>query len=278
MNTADTRLDPKTFGPDALITGASSGIGREFALQVAARGIRPILVARRHEALESTAHAIEQQTRIQPVILPADLTDPQAVTRLLDQLPDREIGLFIGCAGVGLPGRFTERTIGELLPLIRLKVDANTVLAHAMAKRMMHRKRGGILLVSSMGGFQGVPYIAMNAALESYVLCLGEGLHHELKGHGITVTTLQPGATDTPALAALEMNPEEMPIKPMSAAQCAREGLQALSRGKVSHVAGRMNRIMTKFMTRKVGTWAMGAMIGKKFANAVKEKECKQTG
>jgi short-subunit dehydrogenase len=123
-----------------------------------------------------------------------------------------------------------------------------------------------LLLVSSIGGLAGVPYVANTGAVEAYVLSLGEGLHRELKGHGIHVTVLMPGPTLTESMGKMGVDPADMPMKPMQAERVAWEGLRALQANRATHIAGRMNRFMSRLMPRSVATAMMGAMIGKTFA------------
>jgi short-subunit dehydrogenase len=150
---------------------------------------------------------------------------------------------------------------------VRVKADANLTLVHHFGRRLAARGRGGILLVSSIGGLAGVPYVANTAGVEAYVLNLGEGLHVELEPRGVHVTVLMPGPTLTESMAKMGVDPSDMPMRPMSAERCAAEGLGALARNRATYVAGRMNRIMAKILPRSVATSMMGAMIGKKFAH-----------
>jgi short-subunit dehydrogenase len=147
-----------------------------------------------------------------------------------------------------------------------LKVNANLTLVHHLVPALVARKRGGILLTSSIGGLNGVPYVSNTAALEAYVLTLGEGLHVELARHGVRVTVLMPGPTLTESMGKMGIDPSEMPMKPMSAERVALEGLRALQANRATHIAGRINRAMSRLMPRSVATAVMGAMIGKKFA------------
>lgn len=137
---------------------------------------------------------------------------------------------------------------------------------HHFAPALVARRRGGILLTSSVGGLNGVPYVANTAALEAYVLTLGEGLHVELARHGVRVTTLMPGPTLTESMAKMGVDPADMPMRPMSAEHVALEGLRALQANRATHIAGRMNRILSRLMPRSLATALMGAMIGKTFA------------
>jgi short-subunit dehydrogenase len=123
-----------------------------------------------------------------------------------------------------------------------------------------------VLLVSSVGGLNGVPYVANVAAVEAYVLTLGEGLHVELKRHGIHTTVLMPGPTLTESMSKMGVDPSEMPMKPMAAERVAAEGLSALQANRATHIAGTVNRVMARLMPRSWATRMMGEMLGKKFA------------
>ena len=259
-------LDKHRFGPWAVVTGSSSGIGRAIARHLASSGINVVLVARRQAQLESVGHELSREFSVEYRVVKADLTEPGFFQRVEQATSDLDVGLAVGNAGFASPGEFLTIEREELLRAVRIKVDANLVLAHHFGQRFAARGRGGILLVSSIGGLAGVPYVANTAGVEAYVLNLGEGLHVELKRHGVHLTVLMPGPTLTESMAKMGVDPSEMPMKPMSAERCAAEGLTALSLNRATHVAGRVNRIMARLMPRAVATSMMGAMIGKKFA------------
>jgi hypothetical protein len=130
---------------------------------------------------------------------------------------------------------------------------------------MRRRRRGGLLLVSSTGGLQGVPYLSGIAAAEAYVLSFGEGLHHELKPFGVQVTVLLPGPTATPAFFRMMTNPETRPKGAMTPDAVARESLTAFVAGKPTWVAGRMNRLVSRVLSRKAMSKLMGTMLARAF-------------
>jgi hypothetical protein len=260
------RLDPRTFGPWAVVTGSSSGIGRAIARHLGSSGINVVLVARREEQLEAAGREIAREFSVDYRVVKADLTEPSAVENVLRATADLDVGTLVGNAGFASPGEFLSIDRAELLRAVRIKVDANLTLVHHFGQRLVARGRGGILLVSSIGGLAGVPYVANTAGVEAYVLNLGEGLHVELKRRGVHLTVLMPGPTLTESMAKMGVDPSEMPMKPMSAERCAAEGLGALSRNRATHVAGGVNRLMAKLMPRSAATWMMGNMIGKTFA------------
>ena len=259
-------LDSGRFGPWALVTGASSGIGREIARHVAASGINLVLVARRVARLQEVGRALAADFGVAYRVVEADLSSPSFFAPIERATADLELGLLVGNAGFPNPGELWMLERDELMKAIHVKVNANLTLVHHFAPGLVARRRGGILLVSSVGGLNGVPYVTNTAAVEAYVLTLGEGLHVELAPHGVNVTVLMPGPTLTESMAKMGVDPSDMPLPPMPAERVAAEGLRALQRNRATHVAGRINRVMSRLMPRSIATAVMGAMIGKRFA------------
>ncbi len=259
-------IDATRFGPWAVVTGASSGIGRELARGIGASGANVALVARRVSQLDALGDELGTRFGVACRSVRADLTAPDGVQSVIDETSDLDVGLFVGAAGFANPGELWRLDGSELLRAVHLKVNTNLALVHHFTPALVARARGGILLVSSVGGLNGVPYVSNTAALEAYVLTLGEGLHVELARYGVRVTTLMPGPTRTESMAKMGVDPSEMPVKPMSAERVAFEGLRALQANHATHIAGRFNRTMSRIMPRSVATRLMGAMIGKKFA------------
>jgi short-subunit dehydrogenase len=246
-------LDNRTFGPWAVVTGASSGIGREISRQVAASGINVVLIARRVARLEEVGRSLAADFGVAHRVVEADLSTPAFFTHVQRATADLDVGLFVGNAGSPNTGELWKVDPDELARAIHLKVNANLMLVHHFARGLVARRRGGILLVSSIG-------------VEAYVLTLGEGLHVELARHGVHVTVLMPGPTLTESMGKMGVDPSEMPMTPMPAERVAAEALSALRRNRPTHIAGRVNRLMARLMPRSLATTMMGALIGKKFA------------
>jgi short-subunit dehydrogenase len=139
-------------------------------------------------------------------------------------------------------------------------VLAHLDVAHHFGQRLAARGRGGLLLVASTAGLQGIPFSAEYAASKGFVLYLGEALHGELQGAGVHVTVLLPGAVETPMLTDFGFDLINTPIKPMSPAQCVAEGLAALQMNRATHIAGRINRLMAALIPRPVATRMYGSM------------------
>jgi hypothetical protein len=236
-----------------LITGASSGFGEEFARQYAVQGNPLVLVARRLDRLQRLAEALRQQHRIEVVVEQVDLADIAAVTRLHQRLRERGIAIdiLINNAGQGLQGPFLEAPLDATLAMVQLDIASLTALTHLFALDMRTRGRGQILLVASLLAYQGVQNFAVYAAAKAYVLRLGEALHRELKPHGVRVTTLCPGMSDTGfAAAALQKLTPALKLLMMQPAPVVRAGIRALQAGRISVVPGWANKASIIF------TWA----------------------
>jgi uncharacterized protein len=272
MTSQVTHIDPDTFGPWAIVTGASSGIGKEFARQLAASGIHVVLVARRLSTLEELGDKLVTEFGVQYRAIGVDLTEEHSLSTLEEATHDLDIGLVVSNAGTWMLGEFVTMDESALQQSLNLNVKAHLDVAHHFGQHLAQRRRGGLLLTASTAGMQGIPFSAEYAAAKAYVLTLGEGLHNELQKVGVHVTVLLPGATDTPLLAASGF---ELPaiLKPMSTGQCVAEGLAALSANRATHIAGRMNRMLVALMPRRLATRMYGRMSAQVLAKRSGEVE-----
>jgi len=186
-------------GQWCLITGASSGIGAEFARQLAVRGMHCVLVARREDRLRALAQELEAAHGTRCEIVSADLSQPRAGRDLLAEVSRRGIAveLLVNNAGFGMVSSLDETDVARALELIQVNVAGLTELTLLAAKEMAHRGHGGIINIGSIVSFQPVGYMAVYAASKAYVLHFSEALWAELRAHGVTVTTLCPGTTRT---------------------------------------------------------------------------------
>lgn len=258
-----THINTARFGSWALVTGASSGIGAEFARQLAANGLNLVLVARRLPLLDSLAHKLTQQYGVQVRTLGLDLTDADFLTQIEAITQDLDIGLLIANAGSGHPGAFLEHTASVLQYTVQLHVIANLKLTHHFGQKLAKRGRGGIVLVSAMGASEGMPYMANDSATKAYLVSLGEALNVEFQNSGVYISVLLPGPTHTPVLDQLGFSAEDMPLKPMPVQQCVAEGLAALNANRASHLSGRLNRLMSAFIPASITRKMLGNMIHK---------------
>ncbi len=186
------------YGPWALIAGASVGMGAEFATQIASWGLNVILIARRAELLDTLAREITAAHGVQTRCLSIDLADPDAATLIVEQTSDLEIGLFVYNAAFSAVGPFFERPLADHLREIETNCQTPLALTYLLGKQMLARKRGGIVLLSSLSALQGTALISNYTATKAYNLILAEGLWEELRREGIDVPASLPGATSTP--------------------------------------------------------------------------------
>ena len=249
------------FGPWAVVTGASSGIGREFAHQLADSGINVVLVARRLAVLQELGEGLSRRYGVDHRAVGVDLSDPGMLTPIAQATNDIDVGLLVSNAGAALPGAFLDSDLQAQRAILRLNTAAHLGLAHHFGERLARRGRGGILLVSALGAVHGVPYMAHTAATKAYISSLGAGLHGELAKRGVHVTVLHPGPTRTPALDDLGLDPEKMPISPMAPDVCAREALRALERNRANCIPGRVNRVTAALVPAAITRSVMSRML-----------------
>jgi uncharacterized protein len=215
------------FGPTALITGASDGIGRAFAQDLAARGFDLVLVARRKAVLQALAQDLGDKHGVKVQVIAADLSDPQAIDRVLTDTESLSVGLLVAAAGFGSIGPFLGQDASSEVNMVDVNCRAVVALTHGIATRMAAARKGGIVLFGSLVGFQGVPGSATYAATKGFVQGLAEGLAVELRPSGISVLSVAPGPVGTgfAARAGMQMGQAETPET------VARAALAALPRG-----------------------------------------------
>lgn len=232
-------IAPEKYGPWAMVLGASEGIGEAFVRQIAAAGVNVVLVSRRQSVLDALAASLPDT--VQHRTLAVDLTADDAVDQLIAATDDIEVGLVVYNAGADtMAVKFHDRSLDEVMHLVKLNVVTPTKLCHQIGAQMRARKRGGIILLGSMAGLAGTGWVATYSATKAYDQMLAEGLWRELKADGVDVMVLVAGATATPAHDRMGAKvTKEYP--PMDPADVAREGLAALGSGPL-HVAGDANR------------------------------------
>ena len=183
----------------AVVTGASSGIGLELARILAADGFDPVLVARRTGLLEELASEIARDTGIRPRVVGLDLAEPEATDRLLAELGEDtdRVTYLVNNAGFGVLRRFDGVPADRIVSMINLNVVTLTTLTRALLPGMIRRGQGRVLNVASTAAFLPGPRMSVYYATKAYVLSFSVALHRELRGTGVTVTSLQPGPTRT---------------------------------------------------------------------------------
>jgi short-subunit dehydrogenase len=260
-------IDRERFGPWALVTGASSGIGKEFARQLAAAGINVALVARRETTLIEVGRSIAKDFKVQHRVIVMDLSQEGFIPKLAELTKDLDIGLVVSNAGTANPGEFLKLDRQLLQETLRLNTMAHLDIAHHFGQKLVKRRRGGLILVGAMGAENGIPCIANDGGAKAYVHSLGEALHYEFKPLGVYVTVLATGFTNTEVLGKFRFDPTTMPLKPMSVEQCVSEGLSGLRKNRSRIVPGRLNRIMNALVPASVARKMEADMIGKGLAS-----------
>src|SRR5437899_3496924 len=266
-------LDKKRFGPWALVTGASSGIGKEFARQIAASGINVVLVARRDALLAELGRAISKEFGVQYRALAMDVSQEGFIAGLADATHDIDIGLVVSNAGTANPGEFLKLDRQLLQATLRLTTLAHLDITHHFGAKLAKRRRGGLILAGAMGAENGVPCMANDGAAKAYVHSRGEALHYEFKPLGVYVTVLAAGLTNTAVLENCGLDPKTMPMKPMSVEHCVSEALSGLRKNRSKVIPGRLNRILNTLvpasLARKIEADLIDKGLASKFASAL---------
>lgn len=185
------------YGPWAVVTGASEGIGQAFARHLASVGLNLVLVARRRAALESLARELQQAHVVQCRVLPLDLADPQGAAQLAAATADLDVGLLVSAAGFGTSGPLLAGRLSDELDMLDLNCRAVLEQARHFGERFVGRGRGGIVFMSSLLAFHGTPRAAHYAATKAYVQSLAEGLRVEWGDRGVDVIASAPGPVHT---------------------------------------------------------------------------------
>ena len=190
----------KINGCNALITGASAGIGREFARQLASRARTLVLIARREQRLNELREELQNRSaQLSIQVRVVDLSDKSQIDELVRWLQENKIDIdfLINNAGIGDQGPFATIEPGRLNAMIQINITALTLFTRKLLPQMISQKRGAILNVSSSAGFLPIPGMAVYAASKAYVNCFSEALRAELRGTGVRVTALCPGPVHT---------------------------------------------------------------------------------
>lgn len=214
------------YGKWAVVTGASEGIGREFAHQLASAGVNLVLVARRGPALQALATELQRSHGIESRVIVADLSEHRAVHEMAAATIDLDVGLLVAAAGFGASGPLISSSLETESEMVDVNISAVLALSWHFGRRFASRGRGALVLMSSLLAFQGVPRAANYAATKAYVQTLAEGLRVELAPHGVDVIASAPGPIHSGFAARANMR-MSMTLEPAVVAQVT---LQALGR------------------------------------------------
>ena len=266
------RMQKEAGGPrrSALVTGASTGIGRTFAERLARDQYDLVLVARGAERLEALAKRLAEQRGIAARVLVADLTEPADLARVEAEVRERTPDLLVNNAGFGTVGRFAELDVAGEEREVRLNVLALLRLTHAALAPMVERGHGGVINVSSLAGEAASPYTATYAATKAFVTSFSEALSEELRGSGVRVQVLLPGFTRTEFQERAGIDTQAIPgfawMEPEAVVEASLAGLE---RGQVVCIPGLGNRLLAPFQ-RLLPRALVRRVIGASFERALR--------
>lgn len=254
------------YGGWAVVTGATAGIGKSFAHQLARDGMHIVLVARSGDALQETAEELRTQYAIQTRVLALDLAHSMAAETLDLETLDLDVGLLINNAAVEQRGAFVSHSAEELRNAIALNVTTPTELGQRFGRRFVKRRRGAIIFVSGSIAYQAVPHLANYAATKAHQVNLAEALYYELDPFGVDVLGLSPGLTQTPMVGRLEQSIRfgRIGMMKLQPDHVAKVGLKQLGR-RPSVVVGRQYQLFAmltkRVLSRAAGAWLFGTLI-----------------
>ena len=247
----------------AVVTGASSGMGLAFARELARRGYKVLAVARRRDRLEALqTEAAKHGGSVAP--LAADLGTAEGVKLVVTRMNTLDgIDLVVNNAGIATSGDFRSSLLEKELSAIRLNIDALMTLTRAALEEMLRRGNGAIINMSSVVAFQPFPHFAVYAASKAFVLSFTEALAEEVKGSGVRVLALCPGAAKTEMNVFSQNEGLLGKLPSLSADQIVRTALRAVEGGRVVKIVGWLNRTLVfqnRLMPRAVVRWMMGVI------------------
>ena len=251
------------YGPWAVITGATSGIGKEFAMQLAEKGINPVLVARSGEKLDAVSKEIKEKYGVDVRTVAADLSDAKDVERVDRETRDLNVGLLVNNAGGWQEGEFLGNDVDKEALVQRLNMEAPMRLSSAFGKRLAERGAGGIMNVGSALAHVPTAYQANYAGTKAYLNHFTKALEFEMRPTGVDVMVVNPGATKTPGAAHVDQ--DKMPIKPMTAEEVAKSALGSLGK-TVESIPGVKNKLAFGTALRILPQWASTAIVGSQAA------------
>lgn len=233
----------------ALITGASSGIGKAFAYQLAQQGVNLVLTARSADKLSALADDLVKKYHISATYIIADLNQPDQSYKIFEEVEKSKINidLLINNAGIGKWSNFLDQTVQTYQDMINLNITSLVTLTHLFLPGMLKNGNGGIINIASTGALQPCPYIAVYCASKAFVLSFSESLYGEYQDKGITVTAICPGNTQTNFQVTANANTKGMTYE--SADEVAKQSLEALRKRENNKIIG-FNNFLQSFIPR----------------------------
>jgi short-subunit dehydrogenase len=265
------------YGPWALVTGASRGLGKEFARQLADRGFNTVLVARKKHLLESLAAELEEKHTVKTRVIAIDLSKTEAANAIIEATNDIQVGLLINNAAMLMGGALVKRDLRDEINMLNVNVTTPLKLTHYFGSKMRERGRGGIIFVASIAGYNCMPYMTNYIATKSYLISFGEALYHEFKKEGVDILVLSPGLMDTDPqnthepIVGIEKPDSPPKNRGMAVTPVVAEALENLGR-KITVVPGIMTKISV-FIFKHILTRGMCAnMFGSMGIEAISKE------
>ncbi|RAV27778.1 SDR family NAD(P)-dependent oxidoreductase [Sinomicrobium soli] len=229
----------------ALITGASSGIGKIFAYELAKKGINLVLTARSENKLSQISSDLISKFEIKVSYIIADLSNPTSAKTIVDQLINKNImvDLLVNNAGIGQWANFLDESMETYTSTIHLNITSLVSLTHLLLPQMLHHKNGGIVNIASGAALQPGPYMAVYAASKAFVLSFSEALYGEYVDKGITVTAICPGNTPTEFQKTANANTEGIPGT--TPEQVVKDSVKALLKRESNKIVGTSNYLLS---------------------------------
>lgn len=230
----------KKYGTWAIVTGASNGIGKEIASYLAELGFNLVLVARNENRLNSLAQNLSNQYGTKTLGISINLSDRSAVSDILKQTEKLDVGLLVAAAGYGSSGALVNTNLDNELDMVTINCEVPLAMSYLFGQKFINQGRGGIILFSSLLGFQGAPNSANYAATKGYIQCLGEALYVELKPHNVDVLISAPGPVSTgfADTADMQMSVAARPQEVARATVNALGKTMTIRPGKISKLLG----------------------------------------
>jgi uncharacterized protein len=256
----------KNYGEWAIVTGSSSGIGFEIAMQLADAGFNLLINARYIEKLVSVKDFFEKKFAIKIEIVDGDISLQTTIDQIIEIAQQYNIGLLVNNAGYGTSGLFTNNSLHVELDMLRVNTESVLKLTHYFAQTFKQQKRGGIIFLSSMVAFQGTPYAANYAATKAYIQTLAEGLAVELKPFGVDVLAAAPG----PVLTSFAKRANMQMQMSLTPEQIGAPILKALGR-KTTVLPGFLTKLLV-YSLRTVPRWAKVNIMAKVMGEMTKHQ------
>ena len=252
----------RKYGPWALVAGGSEGLGAALAEELAVRGLNLILLARRPGPLAETAARLRAAHGVEVRTLPIDLADPDTLAAVDRETANVEIGLLVCDAAMSSTGSFLTTDLSEYHRMLDVNCRSAISLMYTLGGKMAARRRGGILVMSSLAGFQGSPLVAVYGATKSFLLSIAEALADELKPLGVDVTACCPAVVNTPHFLSDSHNPKGPTPLSKEPAEVARAAIRGLGRKRIV-IPGAMSKLAHLMMSRILPRATAVSMIGR---------------